>query len=70
MAQNYPASWKNCATCAYWMGKRDCDYFNQQAIVSSPSERGTCKIPQGPWRNCDRTASSSCSSYMKWPVLK
>ncbi len=70
MANNYPSSWKNCATCAYWMGERDCDYFNQHSIVSGPSERGTCKIPSGPWRNSNKAANESCSSYMKWPVLK
>ncbi|MBE6582855.1 MAG: hypothetical protein E7648_06305 [Ruminococcaceae bacterium] len=70
MAQNYYASWKNCATCAYWMGERTCSTFNQYATVPSSSEKGTCKIPKGPWRNCERSASSSCSSYEKWPILK
>lgn len=69
MAQ-YTASWKNCATCAYWIGQRDCDHFNQNAIVLSPTQKGVCRIPQGPWRHMDKSANDTCSSYMKWPVLK
>ena len=70
MSQNYNTNWKICATCAYWMGRRDCDHFNQHAIVSSSNESGTCKIPSGPWRNSSKAANASCPSYLKWPVLK
>lgn len=70
MAQNYYSHSRTCATCAYWAGMRTTDALNQCSTVENSSEKGTCKIPQGPWRNCTRTASNSCPSYMKWPVLR
>ena len=65
---DYPGTWKVCATCAYWMGRRDADLYGSRAI--SCENQGRCAIPQGPWRNAQKPANSGCSSFMKWPVLR
>lgn len=66
----YPSSWKNCATCAYWAGARESDYFGQNVQVGSTSESGKCAIPNGPWKGSSKRASHSCDKWQKWPVLK
>lgn len=70
MAQRYPASWKNCATCVYWMGQRDTNYFGEWVQVDSSSTKAECRCMQSPWRRQQRIASNSCVKYEKWPVLK
>ena len=70
MSQQYPSSWKQCATCAFWTGQRECDYFGQRVTVSSPMDKGKCAIPRGGWKGNDRQANSCCSDWQKWPVLK
>ena len=70
MAQQYPGSWKQCATCAYWTGSRECDRWGQKVTVASSCEKGMCMIPQGGWHRQQRQASAQCSDWMKWPVLK
>ena len=70
MAQQYPSTWKYCATCAYWLGAREKDYFGQRVTVESPGAKGECGIPKGPWKRHQRQACASCNCWEKWPVLK
>ena len=70
MATQYPGSWKQCATCAFWMGPRTCDVFGQRVTVNNACDRGMCGIPQGGWRRQQRQANQSCSDWQKWPVLR
>ena len=70
MAQSYPSSWKYCATCAYWGGARESDYFGKNVKVESSMAKGKCLCRASGWRNQDKQASSSCNRYEKWPVLK
>lgn len=70
MSQQYPSTWKQCATCTYWLGKRECDCFGQRVTVSSPMEKGKCAIPRGSFKGADRQANGSCVDFEKWPVLK
>lgn len=70
MAQQYPSSWKQCATCAYWMGARESDTFGQRVTVANSGTQGTCAIPRGGWKGQPRQASGICSDWQKWPVLK
>lgn len=70
MSQQYPSSWKNCATCAYWVGTRETDYFGNYAKVESYSTKGKCMCHKGPWRNIEKTANMSCNAFEKWAVLK
>ncbi len=70
MSQQYPGTWKQCATCAFWIGPRDCDYFGQYAIVSSGTVEGRCGILSGGWKGQKRQACAQCSDWQKWPVLR
>lgn len=70
MAQQYPGSWKQCATCAFWCGARECDYWATQVKVDSSGTQGKCMIPSGGWRGQNRQASATCTAWQKWPVLR
>ena len=70
MSQQYPNTWKQCATCAYWCGTRECDHWGQRVTVDSSGSLGKCAIPSGCWKGSDRQAGFSCSNWQKWPVLK
>ena len=37
MSTEYPSSWDCCATCAFWIGHREIDYFCQYVKVDSPT---------------------------------
>ena len=66
MAQSYPASWKNCATCGYWMGPRETNYFLQTVKLDGP---GKCMCRKSGFMDRERTPSATCSYYIKWVVL-
>lgn len=70
MSQQYPGTWKQCATCAYWCGTRETDYWCQRVTVESSGAKGKCMAPSGGWRRQDRQACATCSTWQKWPVLK
>ncbi|MBR1975440.1 MAG: hypothetical protein IKA20_06275 [Clostridia bacterium] len=70
MSQQYPASWKQCATCAYWMGARETNRFGEWVKVESYSTRGKCMCRGSGWTNMEKQANASCSHFEKWPVLK
>ncbi len=70
MATTYPKTFKYCATCTFWMGNRECDHFGQRVTVPGSSEKGRCAIPKGGWRNFEKQASSQCTSWQKWSVLR
>ncbi|MBQ9099589.1 MAG: hypothetical protein IJY50_09215 [Clostridia bacterium] len=70
MSHSYPASWKNCATCAYWVGKREADFFTQWSRVESISAAGKCMCRKSGFMNREKPASASCSYYLKWAVLQ
>lgn len=70
MSQQYPASWKQCATCAYWTGSRETNTFGEWAKVDSPMSKGKCMCQGSGWKNQDKQANASCPSFQKWAVLK
>ena len=70
MSMQYPNTWKHCATCAFWTGAREVDYWGQRVTVDSCSTKGKCCIPRGGWKGMERTAGGICSDWQKWPVLK
>ena len=66
---DHPGSWKICATCVFWIARRDTDTFGSRVI--NCDNQGRCAVPCGPWRNTQRTANgSACNCYQKWPVLR
>ena len=69
MSTEYPSSWDCCATCAFWIGHREIDYFCQYVKVDSPTATGKCKCRDS-WWNCDRQVRQSCSFFKKWQILE
>ena len=66
---DYAGHSKLCATCVYWIAKRDTDTFN--SCVKNCSDVGRCGNPYGVLRNAQRYANNgACNEYQKWPVLK
>ncbi len=70
MSQQYPASWKQCATCSYWTGSRETNCFGEWVKVDSPMSKGKCMCRGNGWTNQEKQANSSCLSFSKWTVLK
>ena len=70
MSQQYPASWKQCATCVYWMGARETNVFGERVTVESAMAKGACMCRNSGWFKQQRQACSSCVKFEKWPVLK
>ncbi len=71
MAESYPGSWKNCATCVFWVGPRDVDDFGSRSYVDSYGTRGKCMCRSGGWRRqMTEAGRSACEAFEKWPVLQ
>lgn len=70
MSISYSKNFKNCATCDYWLGARDIDYFATTVKVESNTEKGRCMCPSGGFRNVQRPANMSCANYKKWDIFK
>ena len=54
MSQQYPRSWKQCATCAYWTGARATDTFGQRVYVDSAMSKGKRMCRGSGWTNCEK----------------
>ncbi len=67
----YPYNWSHCATCDYWLGKRElCDIFGSRLEVESPMDQGKCANRQsGCWQQI-KQANGCCSQYKRWGALK
>ncbi len=65
---NYSKTNKVCATCAYWTGSRN--LVNSGNSSEPTCNSAKCQNPNGFNRGNTRSYSSSCSGWMKWPVLK
>ncbi len=70
MSATYPNSWKRCATCAFWAGPRETDYWGSWAKVESATAQYKCIIPRGGFKNHPMSPTSTCSDWQKWPPLK
>ena len=70
MAKCYSSFMKVCATCAYWTGNRQTDYFGTTVTTDSLSVKGKCMCQQlGGWRGQERQAGMNCTAFKKWDVL-
>lgn len=69
MAQKYPSNWEKCATCVYWTGHRDVDFFGQWVTVASSQTPGRCMCRRGSFR-VEKAAGYICSAFEKWPALQ
>lgn len=68
MAEKYPSNWKKCATCVYWTGPREVDYFGNWVTIDSIRIKGRCMCRSGAYR-VEKDGSYVCTSYLKWPAL-
>ena len=65
--ENYQANWKNCCTCAFWTGHRKPSAFRDR-VEFERGAKGECA--GGGWNKSQMSATSNCSSWAKWSVLK
>ncbi len=70
MSHKFPSSWDNCATCGYWLGKREPDTFGSWVTVERIDARGKCWCLNGPWPRVEKSANQSCAKHTKWIVLR
>ena len=60
-----------CATCEYWAGPRQLDYFGCHVVLPDQSVNGKCMCLNGPLARADRLSNhTTCNFYKKWAVLK
>lgn len=52
---------KVCASCRYWLGKRDVDFLAY--FFESISGQGKCAAPKGVFRGVDMGEGSTCSDW-------
>jgi hypothetical protein len=62
---------KLCATCEYWMGPREPNFYGNNIILPDQSVKGKCWCLTGPFKRVDRYSNMSvCYCYERWSVLK
>ena len=62
---------KLCATCEYWVGPRQPNFYGNMVVLPQQSIYGKCWCLTGPFKRTDRLSNSSvCNYYQKWSVLK
>lgn len=60
---------KNCASCEYWMGKREVALApGWIKLINGYNGKGKC-CGQGPWRGLDIAPGYTCKGYQKWRYL-
>ena len=66
-----PGTQRLCATCEYWIGTREPNYFGDRVILDNQSSKGKCWYLNGPFPRSDRPSNMcACSCYEKWKVLR
>ena len=65
--EKFPSNWQRCATCVWWTGHREVDYFGNYVSVES-RDKGRCMCRQG-WYRQEREGSAQCSAHEKWKAL-
>ena len=62
---------KLCATCEYWAGPRQLDFFASSVVLPNQSVNGKCACRNASWYRGDRLSNmTACFSYQKWACLK
>ena len=61
-----------CATCCYWVGPREPNFYGRAAVLDEQSVKGKCFcLNGGPHARAERYSNScACSCYKKWCVLR
>lgn len=60
MNNKIPSTWKNCATCTYWLGRQMPDVFNNY-VEFDMNERAKCN--GGGFNQCQVNGMASCSRW-------
>ena len=62
---------KLCATCEYWVGPRQPDFYGSHVVLPDQCVKGKCMCLNAPWARSDRFSNTTtCNNYKKWGVLK
>lgn len=62
---------KLCATCEYWAGPRQLDFFGGHVVLPNQCVNGKCVCMNGPMARADRFSNNTnCHCYKKWAALK
>lgn len=62
---------KLCATCEYWLGPRQPNFYGTAVILESQAVKGKCWCLNGPHPRADRYSNFSfCFCYKKWSALR
>lgn len=60
-----------CATCEYWAGPRQLDFYGGHVVLPDQSVNGKCVCMNSPYNRSDRFSNTTtCGSYKKWGVLR
>lgn len=62
---------KLCATCEYWVGTRQPNFYSTHVVLEAQSCKGKCWCLNGPHARAERYSNfTTCQCYKKWSVLK
>ena len=62
---------KLCATCEYWIGTRQPNFYATHVVLPTQSVEGKCFCMGGPHFRANRLSNSTtCFKYEKWKMLK
>lgn len=65
--EKIPSNFKYCATCVWWTGPREVDYFGQY-VSFDKNDEGRCMCRNG-WYRVERDGKGTCSAHEKWKAL-
>ena len=71
MSYQMGSSQKLCATCGYWIGQREPNFYGSMVVLESQSVRGKCWCLGGPFARAEKFSNTcACSRYERWIVLR
>ena len=60
-----------CATCEYWVGPRQPNFYCTHVLLPQESVKGKCFCMESSMARADMYSNSSvCWHYKRWSVLK
>ena len=60
-----------CATCEFWVGPRQPDYFGSAVILPEQSIYGQCFCLESSMARAQRLSNTcACRHYKKWSLIK
>lgn len=68
--RQYTKSFRNCAVCDFWAGRRETDALGNWVEVDSPNVTGRCQNQKGPYRRQQKMAHMTCTHFKVWVALR